>query len=194
MMEDQPDPGQASSYYHRHLKFFEIQPENKTIKTVVTELKAKVRENFIRKCHYQPETYNFKDFRRTRSYRLYREYLGYLKKLSSWLYRESNLPISLKKVFSRSHTFVNPYQDFCLNKATEEELSLLNNLMLSVVFNLNICTRFPSKELRKNVLREFKKRKVDTSEVEKSTDILVEVISLHGRDRLVLLREDRDKI
>lgn len=193
-MEDQPDPGQPSSYYHRHLKFFKIEPANKTIKAVVTELKAKVRENFIRKCHYQPETYSFNDFRRTRSYRLYREYLSYLKRLSSWLYRESNLPVSLKKGFSRSHTFVNPYQDFCLNKVSEEELSLHNNLMLSVVFNLNICTRFPNEELRKNVLREFRKRKVDTSEVEKSTNVLVEVICIRGRDRLVLLLEDRDKI
>lgn len=191
-MEDQPDPGQSSCYFRRHLEFFEIQPANKTIKAIVIELKTKVREHFIRKCHFQPETYDFKDFRLTRSYRFYREYINYLKKLSSWLYRGTGLPSSLKRAFSRSHTFVNPYQDFSFDAGMEEDLSQLNNVMLCVAFNMNVCTRLPDEDLRKNLLKEFKRRNVDTGQVEKSRKRLIEVVKICGREKLLLLQEDRE--
>lgn len=191
-MEDQPDPTRPSSNYRRHLEFFNINPESRTIKAVVTELKIKVRESFIRKCHYLPQTYQFKDFRITRTYRLHKELLEYLAKLSSWLYRGNKIPASLKKAFSRSHTFVNPYEDFCSSQVSEEKLSLLNNLMLTVAFNQNICSGFPDQNLRTNILKEMKKRNLSISKIEKSENVLIEVIKTGNKEQVILLQKDRD--
>lgn len=191
-IEDQPDPCQSSTFYRRHFEFFKIEPEAKTIKAVVVELKNRVRENFFRKCHYQPQTYDFKDFRLTQSYRLHRELLAYLSKLSSWLYRGSKIPPSLKKAFSRGHTFVNPYEGFSLEELSEEKLPLLNNLMLCVAFNLNICSRFTDPQLRKHLLQEMRNRNMDVSEIEKSKNVLIELVKKDQKEQVVLLQKTTD--
>lgn len=189
-MEDQPDPGQSSSFYRRHLEYFNIHPEGQTIRAVVIQLKARVRESFIRKCHYLPEAYDFRDFRLTRTYRLYRELITYLSKLSSWLYRGGKIPPSLKKAFSRSHTFVNPYVDFSLGEIAVEDLPQLNNLMLTVAYNLNICNRFPDENFRKSILREMKRRKIPLPELENTRDVLIEVIKTGKQEQVIFLQAD----
>lgn len=189
-MEDQPDPCQSSSYYRRHLDFFEVDPEEKTIKAVVVELKTKVKEDFIRKCHYYPETYDFKTFRLTRTYKLYRELINYLTKLSSWLYRGEKIPVSLKKAFSKNHSFVNPYEYLTPDALAEEGLPQLNNLMLSVAYNLNVCDLFPNPQLRDSLLKEMRSRNIDVSKIGKSTDILIEVIKKGNQEEVVLLQKD----
>ncbi|MGB7785780.1 MAG: hypothetical protein WBL27_06745 [Salinimicrobium sp.] len=188
-MEDQPDPCQSSSFYRRHFEFFNIEPEAKTIKSLVIELKARVRESFFRRCHYQPQTYDFKDFRLTRTYRLHRELLAYLSKLSSWLYRGGTIPPSLKKAFSKGHTFVNPYEGFDLEEISEEKIPLLNNLMLCVAYNLNICSRFTDPQLRKHISNELRNRNMDVSEIEKNKDVLIELVKSGQKEQVVLLQE-----
>ena len=191
-VEDHPDPCQPSAYYLRHLEFFGINPEEKTIKTVVIEMKTRVKESFIRKCHYLPESYDFKNFRLTRTYRLHRELTSYLLKLSSWLYRGGKFPPSLKKAFSAGNTFVNPYRKFSLDQISQKRLSLLNNHMLCVAFNLNVCSRLPDHRLRKSILKEMRNRNLEVSEIEESRNMLVELVKYGKRDLVILLQEDRD--
>ena len=175
-MEDNPDPSLPSSYFYTHFKYFGIDRTGKTIKEIVLELKAKVTENFIRNCHFQPETYDFSEFRLTRTYKLQRDLINYLTRLSSWLYRGATIPPSLKKAFAKDNSFKNPYQNFSLASHTSEELKRLNNLMLSVTFNLNICSGAKNDKLQQQILEEFRKRNIDISEIENTENVLIEVL------------------
>lgn len=188
-MEDSPNPSLPSSYYTRHLDFFGISPEGKTIKQIVLELKTMVNEIFVRNCHFQPDTYQFSDFRLTRTYKLQRELCIYMLQLSSWLYRDSTFPPSLKKAFAKGNSFKNPYQDFSLGIAGKG-FKNLNNLMLSVAFNKDICSESPSRKFQKLVLREFQKRQLDISAVEKTENVLIEVVQKNHRPVLCLLQEN----
>ncbi|GAB2777106.1 hypothetical protein GCM10010465_24760 [Actinomadura fibrosa] len=188
-MEDTSDPVRTSSYYDRHFNYFKIQTSNKTIKQLVTELKLKVRENFVRYCHYQPENFSFSSFRHTRTYRLHRELQNYLLRLSSWLYRGKNFPPSLRKTFSRINSFQNPYLDFSLVDINMNDLSSLNNLMLTVAYNKNICGGYDD-NLKKEILQEFRARNIDTSEVEDTEDVLIEICTENGQPRLCCLKRE----
>lgn len=189
-IEDSPNPSLPSSYYTRHLDFFGISPEGKSIRQIVLELKTTVTEIFVRNCHFQPDTYHFTDLRLTRTYKLHRELCLYLQQLSSWLYRDSTFPPGLKKVFAKGNSFKNPYQDFSLGNISEKDLENLDNLMLSVAFNKDICSESPDRRFQKLVLREFKKRQLDTSTVEKTKNILIEVVQKNNKPVLCLLQEN----
>lgn len=172
-IEDNPAPSRSSSYFVKHFGFFGLQPEGKTIKNIVLELKIKVREAFIRNCHLQPETYSFSDFRKSKNYRLQRELMLYLSRLSSWLYQESKYPPSLKKAFSKINCFQNPYQNFRMS-GRKRDLSVLDDLSLTIMYNLDICSSKPSTRFRTRVLEEFTRRGIDSSSIDPEERILIE--------------------
>lgn len=188
-IEDNPAPSRSSSYFSRHFRCFELEPNGKTIKTLVLELKLKVREAFIRNCHLQPETYNFSEFKNSRQYRLQRELLLYLSQLSSWLYRETKFPPTLKKAFSKMTSFRNPYENFSLTTRAKD-LSAIDDLRLTLMYNLDICSSSPSTKFRARILQEFFQRGMDISSVDPEERVLVENLSRNRKSLISPLKND----
>ena len=172
-IEDNTAPTRSSSYFVRHFNFFEIEAEGRTIKNIVLELKLKVKESFIRSCHLQPETYSFSDFRNSKSYKLQRELTLYLSQLSSWLYHESTYPPSLKKAFSKIILFQNPYRDFYFSRRIKN-LKTRDDLSLTIMYNLDICSSRPSVKFRTRILEEFIQRGINTQQIDPEEMVLVE--------------------
>lgn len=172
----------SSSEYVSHFRFFGIDPSGKTIRSLVLELKEKVNEDFIRRCHFQTR-YQFNEFRLTRNYKMQRELREHLLQLSTWLFKGTAFPVSLKKELNRSLRFRNPYHGFDLRKVTGSDLENLNPVTLSVLHNSNLKQLFPDASLQKRLKAEYEKRKIETSNVDLSRKI--EIIK---RDRKFLLR------
>lgn len=188
-IEDNPAPSRSSSYFSKHFQFFELEPEGKTIKMIVLELKLKVREAFIRSCHLEPETYSFSNFKSSRHYRLQRELLIYLSRLSSWLYRETKYPPSLKKAFSKMTSFKNPYENFSLT-ARAKDLSIIDDLRLTLMYNLDICSSSPCTKFRTRILQEFLRRGMDISSVDPEEKVLIENLSRNRKSLISPLKND----
>lgn len=172
----------SSSRFDMHFNYFGIDPSGKTIRTIVLDLKERGHEDFIRNCHLQ-NNYQFSDFRPTKSYKLLRELRNHLLQLSTWLFSESVIPVSLKKELNRSLRFKNPYTGF--DPAKFEELSLqgVGHVTLSVLHNNNLAQLFPNQNLQKRLLQEFKRRRIDVSKTD-----FTEKIEIIKKNKKLLLR------
>ena len=166
--ESSSDPAYPSSHYVPHFEYLQISTAGKTIIKLVLEVRNKTTEAFIRNCHHQPDTYDFNNFRLTRSYKSYIELSGYLARLSSWLYFEAKFPPALKRAIAKKNAFLNPYRTFTLKACTPETLKGLNNQMLTVAYNRNVSEGRTSRKYTALIQKEFKKRGVDVSELRNS--------------------------
>ena len=72
--------------------------------------------------------------------------------------------------------FQNPYQDFQIS-GRKKDLSGIDDLSLTIMYNLDICSLKPSVNFRTRILDEFSRRGIDCSSVDPEERILIENLS-----------------
>lgn len=178
-IEDGGDLIKPSSYYTRHFTHLGVQTEGRSLQQVVLDFRMRVGEIFIRYCHLEPETFDFGKFRTTRTYKLQRELNSHLLDLCDWLYRHNKYPPGLKRAFGKWSSFKNPYQNFSINPSLPGSLPLLDNLQLTMLYNLRIVEQ--DFYLPALILEELQKRKLDLSQI-LDTRVLKKIEIVSGKE------------